>query len=111
MVLRNIQRVEIVVVGFDLATVFNRIAQGNKDVLDPFANDRDRVDVSAAWTPARQSNVDRFAGCARGFEVGFEREFGLLDLRSNFRFVLLDELTKTPALARGNPADQFLRRS
>ena len=57
----NVKSVEIVVIGFDLAVIFNAIAHRNEDVLDLLPQDRDQMEVPGSWPASWQRNVDPFS--------------------------------------------------
>ncbi len=61
MAIGNVQGVEIVIVGLDLAVVFDRVAHRNENVLDLLPQDRDRVQMTGPRTPARNGNIEAFA--------------------------------------------------
>src|SRR5258708_19425105 len=108
MALRNVERVEIVKVSFDLAIVFNGIAKRNEDVFDALPHQSDRVQVARARTATGDGYVQAFAFGARSFDAVFQESFGFLECLNNSAFGLLNQLTKRSAFFRRDPADQFL---
>src|SRR5882724_8194133 len=75
----NIQRVEVVEVSFDLAIIFDDIAERHEDVFDPLAHQSYWMEMSGARTPPRNRNVETIAGCARGFNYRIQFLFGGFD--------------------------------
>src|SRR5215217_4862044 len=69
MVGRNIERIEVVEVSLYLAVVFDGVPQCHKDVFQSFAQESDRMAMSGAWAPARQCDVDTFAGRALVLDI------------------------------------------
>ena len=55
MVLRNVERIEVVEVGFDLATVFDCITESDEDIFETLTQQRDRMAMagSAGDVPAK----------------------------------------------------------
>jgi hypothetical protein len=69
MILRNVQRVEVVEVGFDLAAVFDRISERNENIFDSLTQESDRMAMSVRGRRPGQSDVDAFARGACFFDV------------------------------------------
>jgi hypothetical protein len=72
MVLRDVQRGEVVEVRLDLAAVFDDVAERDEDVFDALAQNRDRVTVAVRRTAAGQRHVDALARRALLFDVILE---------------------------------------
>src|SRR5882724_8864368 len=64
MALGNIQRVKVVEVSFDLAIIFDQIAERNEDVFDPLAHQSYWVEMSGSRSPSGDRNVETVAFCA-----------------------------------------------
>src|SRR6185503_14912987 len=55
---RDIERIEIVEIRFDLAIVLDGISESDEDVFQTLAQQRDRMSMPRARTPARHGHVD-----------------------------------------------------
>ena len=108
MVIRNIQRIEVIEISFNLPPVLNRIAQRNEDVFDSFPHNRDRMEMPAAWASAGKGDVDGLAFATGKFKMVFEGLLNMLDLAGDLSIVLLNELTKSSSLIRRHAPDHFL---
>src|SRR5437870_6275475 len=86
MPLRNIERIEIVEVSFDLAIVFDGITQRDEDILDTLPHQRDRVQMSRAWPATGQRYVDAFSFSTGQKDEGPQPEAFLINSQ---RYVLL----------------------
>ncbi len=71
MVFRDVERVEVVKISFDLAVVFDRVTERHEDVFDSFAQQRDRMPVAGTRTAARHRHVDTVACRFFGFNMAF----------------------------------------
>src|SRR5215813_7775120 len=105
MILRNVERGEVVEVCFDLAAVFDDVTERHEDIFDSLAQDRDRVAMAVRRTPAGQRHVDAFARRAFGFDVLLEILLGLLDGLHYRRFARLDQLAEGRTPIRSNSPD------
>jgi hypothetical protein len=79
MTFRNIQRVEVVKVSFDLAVVFDDIAHRNKDVVNALAHQSDGMKMSGPRPAAGDRHIDTVAFGAGGFDNRLQLLIGLLD--------------------------------
>src|SRR6185369_2045783 len=110
MVFGNIERGEVVEVGFDLATVFDRVAKRDEDVFQTLTQQSDRMTMSGAWTTPGHCDVDTLARRTRSFDETLEILLGLVQRLHESGLVGLDKLTKRRAFFRRNTADQLLGR-
>src|SRR5260370_40434611 len=67
MTFRDVERVEIIKVGFDLAIVFDGIAERNEDVFDALPHQSDRMQVSRTRATTRNGNVETSTCSTYGF--------------------------------------------
>src|SRR5713101_9345609 len=95
-------------VSFDLAIVFDGIAERDKDVFDALPHQSDRMQVSRTRATARNGNVETFALGAHGFDAVFQESFSFLERLNDSAFGLLNQLAKRSAVFGRDPADQFL---
>ena len=76
MSLRNIQSVEIVIIGLDLAVILDRVTHRNENVLDLLPQNRDRMQMPGSRTAAGKCYVQPFAFRLRVRNRDVESGFG-----------------------------------
>src|SRR5215813_2864633 len=105
MILRNVQRVEVVEVSFDLAVVFDRIPERDENIFNPLAQKRDRMQMATTRPATGNRDIDAFAFRACCFNQPIKRRFSELDLLEMSCLDLLHQLAKRGALFSGHAAD------
>src|SRR5262245_53439421 len=105
---RNIQRVKIIEISFDLAVIFDRVPKGNKDVLDALPHQRNRVQMPGTDAATRYRDVDAVAFNAGLLKKISQRFFSLVEGGGNARLDFLHVLAKAGALFGRDPANHFL---
>ena len=92
MVLRQVQRLEVVVVLLNLRAFLDREAHAEKDVLDALERQRQRMQVAERLLAARQRDIDLLALEALLHLACLELLVLLLDQLCNLRLCLVDDL-------------------
>ena len=93
MVVRNVQRGEVIKRRFNFGAVFDLVTHRNKDVFDALAQERDRMQMSGGKTASGQRYVNVFFDELRGFALvgetveqlvnfGFDVIFEFVELRA-----------------------------
>src|SRR5690242_17272578 len=108
MTLRNIQRIEVVKISFDLAVIFDGVTKRYEDVFDSLTHQRDRVQMTVTWTTPRNRDVDCFAGGAGTLDNLIERLGRMLERLRNCGLSLLNQLAECRTILRRNATNEFL---
>src|SRR5207302_921400 len=98
MILRNIQRAEVIEIRFNLAVVFYRVSQRDKNVFDALTQKIDRMKMAAPWTPAGKRHIDALALEPCNLNVARQRPFSAVKFLDDIRFGLLRELAESGTL-------------
>ena len=96
----NIQRVKIVIIGFNLAVVLNRITHRNENVFDLLAQKRQNMQMTFARARSGKvtSNLSRSIFCVADKFLRFV--FGFFDAHSQFLFQLTARIARTRRVLR-----------
>src|SRR6185369_5863996 len=104
---RNIQRIEVIEIRFDLAIVFNRISESDENVFQTLTQQSDRMPMPRARTTAGLRHVDTFARRALLIYVILETLGGVVERFDQRRFGRLHQLTERRTFLGGNATDQL----
>src|SRR5688572_8318452 len=108
---RNVERVEVVEIGFDLAIVFDGVTECDKDVFDALAQQGDRMAMAGARATSRHRHVDNLASSPLRLYMVLQACFDLLDLLDHRLLVRADQLAESRTHIRGDAPDRLLRSS
>ena len=98
MILRQVQRLEIVVVTLDFRPLFDAVAHRHEDALDALHRDRQRMQMPQRLAPPGKRHVDLLACKLRGKRLFGKRRTLLLQRAFDRRARLIDELPETRPL-------------
>ena len=98
MTFRNIQRVEVIEVGFDLAIIFDGVTERDENIFDALAHQRDRMQVTRTRTTTGHGHINRFTRNACAQDKGPQPEISIIYSMGNILLELLTRKSKITAL-------------